>query len=168
MKLRTPGTLSEAISEIRSKLSEAKCAKLVGRSTALIRKWADPDMPAIPNLSQSMILDVEYVKLGFGEPPIQNWYVNRLERTVERNPGDAINIVTSALHAQAALGHLSSMIAQFTEPNSEDGETFSSNERAALLGIIEKLTLNLDKMEIALRDTIDLPESVSLAKIPFK
>jgi len=40
MKLRTPGTLSSAINEIKTKLSEGKCAELVERSESLIRKWA--------------------------------------------------------------------------------------------------------------------------------
>ena len=50
MKLRMPGTLSAAISEIRQKLTERKCAEIVDRSESLVRKWADPDEPSLPNL----------------------------------------------------------------------------------------------------------------------
>lgn len=168
MKLRTPGTLSAAINDIKTKLSEKTCAEVAERSESLIRKWADPDDPALPNLGQALLLDAAYVRAGFGEPPIQAWYTDRLESIVEENPRDAVNIVLSTLHAQSAIGQIASLVAQFTEDNGEHDSDLSPNERALLMGLIEKLSADLDRLEVALRDDLDFPGPMSLSRIKLK
>jgi len=165
MKLRTPGTLSAAINEIKNKLSEEKCAEIVDRSESLIRKWTDPDDPALPNLRQSLMLDSVYVKAGFGEPPIQTWYTERLEKVVSDNPKKSVNIVMSTLHAQAAIGQIASAIAQFTEEGSEDQSSLSANERAVLLSMIETLSFELDRLEVSLETNMGLPGPLSFSNI---
>jgi len=159
-----PGSLSAAISEIKSKLTEDRCAELVGRSDSLVRKWADPDDPAMPNLRQSLVLDAAFVQAGFGEPPIQSWYTNRLEGIVSNTQKSTSNIVASTLHAQAALGNIASAVAQFTEDGSEQGPDLSPNERAALLGMVEELSRNLDLLEESLQENFDMSRPIFLSK----
>ena len=168
MKLRRPGTLSAAINEIKMKLTESKCAEIVERSVSLIRKWADPDDPAMPNLRQSLLLDVEYVRAGFGEAPIQNWYLDRLEGFVEDNPQSTSDLVASTLHAQSALGQVALAVAQFTVDGSEHGADLSPNERAVVLGMVEKLSLELDKLEGSLQDNLDWSSPISLRQFRAK
>jgi hypothetical protein len=168
MKLRTPGTLSAAINEIKRKLTEEKCAELVERSESLIRKWADPDDPALPNLRQSLLLDVAYMQAGFGEPPIQSWYMDRLDGIMSDAPRDTTSIVLSTLHAQSALGQVALTVAQFTERDSDRGDKLSPNERAVVLGMVENLSAELDKLEGALQDKMDLPGPIALSKLPVK
>lgn len=168
MKLRMPGTLSAALNEIKGKLTERRCAEIVERSESLIRKWADPDDPALPNLRQSLLLDAAYMRAGFGEPPIQSWYMDRLDEVISDTPNDTTSIVQSTLHAQSALGNIALAVAQFTEGGSEHGEALSSNERAVLLGMVEKLSLGLDKLENSLKSDMDLPGPISLSQYRMK
>ena len=167
MKLRTPGTLSAAINEIKTKLTEDKCAEIVERSESLIRKWADPDDPALPNLRQCLLLDISYMRAGFGEPPIQNWYMDRLEKFVSSNPQKTADLVVSTLQAQSALGQISLAVAQFTGDGGH-GNKLSSNERAVVLGMVEKLSLELDKLEQSLQDNFDLSGPISLSQYQVK
>ena len=168
MKLRTPGTLSAALSEIRGKLSENSCAEIVERSKSLIRKWADPDDPALPNLRQSLLLDAAYMRAGFGEPPIHSWYMSRLDDVVSDAPKDTTTIVLSTLHAQAALGNIALAVAQFTEGGSDHGDELSANERAILLGMVEKLSVGLDQLEDSLKSGMNLPGPISLRQFKAK
>lgn len=168
MKLRTPGTLSAAINKIKAQLSEQLCAKIVERSESLIRKWADPDDPALPNLRQSLLLDAAFVKQGFGEPPIQSWYLDRLNGIIYDEPKQAVDLVLSTLKAQSAIGQISSMVAQFTVDGSRRQETLSANERAVLLGMIEDLSDELDELEASLEEHVDVPELISLKQFLAK
>ncbi len=160
MKLRTPWTLSAAINEIKIKLTEKECARIVDRSESLIRKWADPDEPSLPNLHQSLVLDAAYVQAGFGEPPIQCWYVHRLERVVQEKPEDAIDIVMTTLHAQSAIGQIASAVALFAEKGIGNQGALSANERAVLLGLVEKLVIQLDDLEDALQANMNTSSPV--------
>ena len=168
MKLRRPGTLSAAITEIKFKLTEATCAGIVERSESLVRKWADPDDPALPNLRQSLLLDVEYVRAGFGEAPIQNWYLDQLEYFVDDGPHFTSDLVVSALHAQSALGQVALAISQFTDEASEDGTDLSPNERALVLGLVQKLCFELEKMEATLEDNLHMSGPISISQFRAK
>ena len=164
MKLRVAGTLSAAISEIKNRLSEQECAKIVDRSESLIRKWADPDDPALPNLRQSLLLDAAYIHGGFGEPPIQAWYVDRLDKIVSDDPNDAEDIIVSTLRAQASLGQIAAAVNQFTDGSSEHGKDLSSNERAVLLNMVQELSLNLDRLEHTLQEDVNIPGPISFSE----
>lgn len=147
MKLRKPGTLSAAITLIKTKLSENECAKIVDRSASLIRKWADPDDPALPNLRQGLQLDAAYIRAGFGEPPVQAWYASHLERIISDRPDETLDIVLSALQLQSAVGELSGLIADMRSDDDIDGGTLSDNERAILLGLVGKIDDDVRQIE---------------------
>jgi len=154
MKLRKPGTLSAAITLIKSKLTEEECARIVERSASLIRKWADPDDPALPNLRQGLLLDAAYIRGGFGEPPVQAWYASRLERIIAERPEETLDIVLAALELQSAVGQLSGVIADMRSDDEIDGGTLSDNERAVLLGLVGKIDNDIREIEDYLQGAI--------------
>lgn len=159
MKLRKPGTLSAAITLIKSRLTEEECARIVERSASLIRKWADPDDPALPNLRQGLLLDAAYIRAGFGEPPVQAWYASRLERIVADRPEEALDIVLAALELQSAVGELSGVIADMRSDDDIDGGKLSGNERAVLLGLVAKIDEDVRDIEDFLQGEISAGES---------
>lgn len=147
MKLRKPGTLSAAITLIKTRLSEDECARIVDRSASLIRKWADPDDSALPNLRQGLLLDAAYIRAGHGEPPVQAWYASHLERIIADRPDDTLDIVLAALELQSAVGELSGVIADVRSNDDLDGGVLSANERAVLLGLINKIETDIQEIE---------------------
>jgi hypothetical protein len=154
MKLRKPGTLSAAITLIKTKLTENTCARIVDRSASLIRKWADPDDPALPNLRQGLALDAAYIRAGFGEPPVQAWYASHLERIISERPEETLNIVLAALELQSAVGELSGVIADMRSDDEMDGGNLSDNERAVLLGLVGKIDDDIRDIEEYLQGEI--------------
>ena len=154
MKLRKPGTLSAAITLIKTKLTEDECARIVERSASLIRKWADPDDPALPNLRQGLQLDAAYIRAGFGEPPVQAWYASHLERIISERPDEALDIVLAALQLQSAVGELSGVIADMRSDDEIDGGSLSGNERAVLLGLVGKIDDDIREIEEYLQGEI--------------
>ena len=83
MKLRNPKEFSAAITRVRAALGEEGCARAVGRSDSLVRKWADPDHPAVPNLDQALSLDAAYVAAGHGDAPILGLYQDLIENGIK-------------------------------------------------------------------------------------
>jgi hypothetical protein len=154
MKLRKPGTLSAAITLIKNKLTEDECARIVDRSASLIRKWADPDDAALPNLRQGLQLDAAYIRAGYGEPPVQAWYAANLERIISERPEEALDIVLAALELQSAVGELSGVIADMRSDDEIDGGMLSDNERAVLLGLVAKIDDDIREIENYLQGEI--------------
>ncbi len=154
MKLRKPGTLSAAITLIKTRLTEEECARIVDRSASLIRKWADPDDSALPNLRQGLLLDAAYIRGGHGEPPVQAWYASHLERVISDHPEEALDIVLAALELQSAVGELSGVIADMRSDDEVDGGVLSDNERAVLLGLVAKIDDDIREIEEYLQGEI--------------
>lgn len=127
-----------------------------------------PGRSALPNLRQSLLLDAAYMMAGFGEPPIQIWYMERLGGIISDTPKDTTSIVASTLYAQSMLGNIASAVAQFSNGGSEHRNELSPNERAALLGMVEDLSRELDKFEGSLKDNLDLPGPISLSQFQLK
>lgn len=168
MKLRTPGTLSSAINRIKNRLSEKECARILERSESLIRKWVDPDDPSLPNLRQCLMLDAAYIQGGFGDPPIQNWYMQRLEGITSGEPKKAEDLVLATLQAQAAIGQLAALVAEFSKRGGYRKEHLSPNERAILLNLISDLSSNFDLLEDAIESNLDLPGPISISNVVQK
>ncbi|MFC1665196.1 hypothetical protein ACFL17_06160 [Pseudomonadota bacterium] len=158
MKLRKPGTLSTAITLIKTNLGEEICANVVDRSASLVRKWADPDDPALPNLQQGLQLDAAYIRAGFGEPPVQAWYASHLERIVSQRPEEALDIVLSTLGLQSAVGELSGVIADMRSDDAIDGGVLSDNEQIVLLGLVAKISDDVEEIEEFLQGELGIGE----------
>lgn len=72
--------------------------------------------------------------------------------------------MTSTLHAQAALGQLAYTVASFSAHDSENGADLSPNERAVVLGLVEDLSANLDRLENSLQDNLGMPVPISKSR----
>ncbi|MDH3240644.1 MAG: hypothetical protein OEO83_08250 [Alphaproteobacteria bacterium] len=147
MKPRTPKSIAGALTKIMAALSDSRCAEIVGRSDSLIRKWADPDHPSQPTLTQALALDLVYVNEGHGEPPILEIYQDMLEDALnERNDREA-DILMTALSVQSAVGSLSEAIKAALDPKGPGGSSITASERQSILEILDRLEDHTDIIE---------------------
>ena len=106
-KQRRPRTFSHAMTKIMSALTAEGAGDVIDRTHSSIYGFADPDQDVWPNVRQSLLLDVAYVLLGHGEPPLLGTYQHLLmERTVampEHVAGDPLDRVTQSIreHTEA-------------------------------------------------------------------
>ncbi len=153
MKLRPPKRFATAVTRIKNALGEERCAAVVGRSTSLIRKWADPDHPSRPNLPQALALDLAYVEDGHGDPPILSLYQQRLARALaveENHP--PVNVILAALSVQAAVGEISQKFVT-NKVSDPSAAMFSPNEKSQILNMLERLQQQAALIEDALDDS---------------
>lgn len=144
------------MTRIRSALTEAGCAEVVGRSTSLIRKWADPDHPSVPNVMQALQLDAAYVGTGKGEAPILKLYQELLEDVEQGRDTSRDEIVPSALMVQVIVGDLSEAIREAIGSGElAIGSNLSQRRRARVLEIIDRLEDETDRLEDAIEATDD-------------
>lgn len=154
MKLRTPKRFASAITRIKTALGEDECARAVNRSTSLIRKWADPDHASRPNLSQALALDVAFVEAGHGEPPLLSLYQQRLARAVAKNKArPLVDVALATLAVQAVVGDLSQSVVAM-RARADDKPSFTPNETAQVLALLERLQQQVAQIEEALDDDI--------------
>ncbi len=150
MKLRNPKEFAAAMTKIRIALEEGECARVVGRSESLIRKWCDPDHPSAPNIHQALQLDSAYVSGGYGPPPLLRLYEELLDDIVNGKPVSREYIVPSALMIQAIVGELSETIRE-TILSGVDGpaQPISPQRRTQVLEIIDRLEEETNRLEDA-------------------
>ena len=151
MKPREPKTFVWAISLVREKLSDKVCAEVVDRSTSLIRKWADPDHPALPNLEQALALDLAFANAGHGKPPILETFSNLLGDAMSKQNRQPVDVLLAVLSVQGVVGELSLEIKDVIGPNGEDGPVLSQNERARIFPLLTKLENEMEMIDHALR-----------------
>ena len=149
MKSRNPRQFAAAITQIRSAMGEAACAEAVGRSTSLIRKWCDPDHPATPSIAQALLLDSAFVAAGQGDPPLLRLYEKLLDEGLPGDPLDGDDIVPSALTLHAIVGELSEAIRESIPRGSNAQIKLSPNRQAMLLGYIDRLEEETERLEDA-------------------
>ncbi len=146
MKLRNPKDFAAPVTVIRKAIGEQECANAVGRSASLVRKWADPDHPAIPNLAQALLLDAAYIANGHGDGPIGKLYGDLLGRSLLQSDAGAADVVPAALMVQAVVGDLSELVRECIR----DGAlSLSPTQRNEILHIIDRLESETDRLEDA-------------------
>jgi hypothetical protein len=118
MKPRPYGSFARAMTRIREGVGELECAMLVKRSPALVKKWCDPDHPCLPNLRQSVALDLAFVRAALGEPPIFEVYGEKLKQTAQEGPEEALDRVRFTLLIQTTVTDLARSIMQAVDSRS--------------------------------------------------
>lgn len=78
VKPRHPVSWAWACTRIQGALGTSAGAA-IGKSDSLIRKFADPDTDAVPNLDQAVALDAAFALATGEEAPILRVYLQRLE-----------------------------------------------------------------------------------------
>lgn len=152
MKPRHPKEFSSAITKIRGALGEDVCAKIVDRSSSLVRKWADPDHSTYPSVDLAMMLDAAYVRAGHGGPPILELYTKQLAEGLEVEEAETVDILMSALTVQGIVGDLSEAIREALDPKGTGGAAITPRERMKILELLEKLDEEADSIEDAVED----------------
>ena len=82
MKPRPSYCFEAAIEEIISHFSASVLATLLGKSRPLVYKWGDSDTENLPNLSQSLAMDIAHAKENDGEAPILAMYNKMFELAI--------------------------------------------------------------------------------------
>ena len=150
MKPRFAKDFARAVSKIRSETSEADCAEVVGRSSSLVRKWADPDNPAIPNLEQALALDRLYSQTTGKKPPILEIYTDKLTDILNGRKALTVNLLLATLSVQGVVGELSNVVAEASKSVSEQPLKLSNYNRDTILGLVDKLQEMSDLIEDSL------------------
>jgi hypothetical protein len=108
MKERLPRSFATAIYRIIETLGAKVSAQLVRRSTAALYKWSDPDLSSFPTLEQALELDREFMRRGFGPPPILVAYTAMLKTAVGGEAGtlstsDALRDINELIATASAI-----------------------------------------------------------------
>jgi hypothetical protein len=61
-KLRTPNSFEDAITRIMGVLTPSVAASAVGKSSDLLRRWGNEDLPERPSIEQCLLLDLAYMR----------------------------------------------------------------------------------------------------------
>jgi hypothetical protein len=149
VKPRYAKNFARAVSLIRSEISEDACAEAVGRSNSLVRKWADPDNPAVPNLEQALALDLLYAKSVGKKPPILDIYTDKLTDVLNGRKKLTVNLMIATLSVQSVVGQLSDAVANASNSVGGSGAQLSNYNRATILGLVDKLQEISDLIEDA-------------------
>lgn len=81
IKPRPPGSLAAAMTRVVDRLGAEGAAAVVGKSSGLIHRWADPDDERRPSIEQALALDSAMLSAGH-EAALGEWYSARLEQAL--------------------------------------------------------------------------------------
>ncbi len=148
VKLRDPQSPAGAVIKIMGALSDLGCAEAVGKSTGLVRIWADPDKECLPNIEQARKLDKAYQDAGLGPGPINKWMNSCLGEAELTNIADP---VSEFLDVSAAAGELSTHLKEVQSVSGDGGRVITPNEMLQILQRIDKLRKETDELDAAIR-----------------
>lgn len=151
MKPRFTKDFARAVSKIRSEISEQQCADAVGRSRSLIRKWADPDHPSVPNLEQALMLDLIYARSTGKKPLILEFYTEKLTDALSGRKKLTVNLTIATLSVQSIVGQLSRIVADVSDGVDNNNLPLSNYNRSIILTLIDELQELSDLIE----DTVE-------------
>jgi len=158
MKSREAGTYEDAVTRIIRILGADVAARAVGRSQSLVRKWADPDDPALPNIEQATALDVAFVSAGCGEAPILGAYLARIEHSLSvLGPGQE-SIIVALIDLQSDIGKLTALIADAIELPRNPGRKLDVAEKNRLLRAVGEIRDGARGVERAIIGGSEQPE----------
>lgn len=139
MKPRPYGSFARAATRIREAVGEHQCAVLVRRSPALIKKWCDPDHPCLPNLRQSVALDLAFVRAALGEPPIFETYGEKLRQAPQEGPEEGLDVMRFTLLIQSTVTDLAKSAMQVSEGPSFAVKHLNSEQKREIVAILDTL-----------------------------
>src|SRR3546814_3634473 len=111
-KRRDPRSFDGAVTRILGVLGDEACSEAVGKSASMVRRWADPDIDAVPNARDMLALDTAYVNAGEGEPPILRVYTRLLDAAARPQTNEPEDLDKSIYDTMGALGRLSDEVAK--------------------------------------------------------
>ena len=139
MKPRPYGSFARAMTRIREEVGELECAMLVKRSPALIKKWCDPDHSCLPNLRQSVALDLAFVRAVVGEPPIFETYSEKLRQAPQEGPEERLDVMRFTLLIQSTVADLTRSAMQVSKGPSFAVKHLNSEQKRERVAILDTL-----------------------------
>jgi hypothetical protein len=139
MKPRPYGSFARAVTRIREGVGEHQCAALVRRSPALIKKWGDPDHACLPNLRQSVVLDLAFVRSALGEPPIFETYREKLRQALQEGPVECLDLMRFTMLIQSTVTDLTKSAMQVSEGPSFAIKDLNSEQKREIVAILDTL-----------------------------
>lgn len=119
-----------------------------------MRKWADPDNPAVPNLEQALALDQLYSQATGKKPPILEIYTDKLTDALNGRKSLTVNLLLATLSVQGVVGELSNVVAEASKSVSEQPLKLSNYNRDTILGLVDKLQEMSDLIEDSLEQDL--------------
>lgn len=154
MKLRTPLSFEDALIKVLGAVSRQAAADVVGKSSTMVYRWADPDSPAEPSVAECVALDLLYVEGGHGEPPIFTSYSCYLENA--RMPHTVMKASERFCDVMHELGDIAKEIRQCLDPNSDGGEAITKQEHARISTEISEAMQKLTELQRDVDHAADL------------
>jgi len=157
MKIRPARSFERAVTQIIHALGEEEAAKAVKRSTSLIRKWSDPDNPALPSIQQALDLDKAFVRTMKEPAPLHAVYLHRLDKAFEDIGPETETLVMALFNLHASIGLITRTLVELLESNGYGKVNLSTRislspiSREILLTEIEKASEELDDLEKSVR-----------------
>jgi hypothetical protein len=146
---RIPGTLEDAIDQIKGLLGADMAAETAGVSSSLIQKWSNPHHDARPNWNQIVLLDQACLK-DCGKAPIHAALGRSIGFSEQSQPSQQKDLQDHTLGLTVELGLLAESVRKATDANSPAGEQLSKREAVELLRCLEEFT----KKGTSMRDLI--------------
>jgi len=149
MKIRTPGTIEDALSIVIGMIGADAAGRAIDRSASLIHKMSDPDHHAGVSFAQAMLLDAA-CQHAMGEAPMLCFYQQMMARNARRLDAQSAQpekLASTVMGLSKAVGDVAGMVSEFTGDDSEDGTALSHNEKASLLEHHRQLLHAADQLE---------------------
>lgn len=148
MYSRVPGTLKDALTEIKLKIGAEAMAEAVGKTPSLIQKWTNPEKEIEPSLRQALQLDVACLK-ACGLTPVRDWYLHHLGESDQ--PAPRRDLQRETLDVMSATGELAAKINEVMNEKGPRGRAISHNEATAVLRAAREVRKQAEEVEQAVQ-----------------
>lgn len=148
MKKRQARTFEHAITRIIGELTDEGAGEAVGKSAALVWKWANPDSDSLPNLKQAITLDLAYLEQGGRFAPIMEVYQRNMEAaglSVECS-----DIIGATLSLTTTMGQLTAAVQAAKAPTGPGGTRINGNEADVIKKAVDRVKRQLNEIDAAL------------------
>ncbi len=143
-KPRDPQTFDSAVLRILGVLGPDRVAEVVGKSQALVYKWADPDCDQKPNIEQVHKLD-EAMQAATAETPITSLLMRKLNTSPLGHAGKTLPERMCEIVSE--LGDLTNAQRLALDPSGPGGRSVTPREYAEISGEIAEVIEALNRYQ---------------------
>lgn len=145
MKLRQPHTIEDAVMRVLAAIGREAAAEAVGKSAAMVYRWADPDDTCAPRLIDCLALDAAYVAAGHGEAPILAAYRDQVAGIQSSHA--AMNAADRLCDVMHEVGDVAGEVRASLDPRGEGGDGVTRREHARMSAEIAEAVAALQALQ---------------------
>lgn len=149
-KPRDPQTFDAAVLRILGVLTPDRAAEVVGKSPALVYKWADPDCEQKPSIEQAYKLD-EAMQALTGEAPISALHLRKLRMSPLKHASKSLPERMTEIVEE--IGDIANAQRLALDPKGPGGQSLTPREYSELSGEVAEAIEALNRYQ---RDLDDL------------